>query len=274
MDKSEIIGLGFAIFLGVIACLLYFGMLLITLLDEITISILGKPLFVHFYLFPKKISEEEQFILRQNFKFYNSLSENKKKYFHHRLAVFYESYPFIPREDFKINKEVKVLIGGTYVMLTFGMRKYIVDVFDKILIYPEEYSSLLTEEYHKGEFNPMLKAVVFSWKDFYDGHKTDNNNLNLGLHEFSHVIHYHSLKSEDASSRSFKKYYEIIIREVNHQPNKKRLFDSNYFRIYAFTNSFEFISVIIEHYFETPHQFKKEFPELFSNVSKLLNHKH
>ena len=61
------------------------------------------------------------------------------------------------------------------------------------------------------------------------------------------------------------------MNEVNHAPNKHRLIDSNYFRIYAYTNQFEFISVIIEHYFETPEKFKIEFLELYSNVSKMLN---
>ncbi|MFD0777392.1 hypothetical protein ACFQZF_01445 [Flavobacterium myungsuense] len=31
------------------------------------------------------------------------------------------------------------------------------------------------------------------------------------------------------------------------------------------------MSVIIEHFFETPDQFKIEFPELYINVSKMLN---
>ena len=274
MDNIDKLGFSFTLFLAIIAFLIYFGALILSVLDEISISIIDRPLFVHLYLFPKKITEEEQFILRQNFYFYNKLSERRKKYFHHRLAVFYQAYKFLPRKDFKIDKEVEVLIGGTYVMLTFGMRNYIVDVFDKILVYPDEYSSTLTDEFHKGEFNPGLKAVVFSWKDFYEGHKIGDNNLNLGLHEFGHVIHYHSLRSNDASALSFKKHYETIMREVTYPPNKERLINSGYFRIYAYTNQFEFISVIIEHYFETPHQFKYEFPELYTHVSKLLNHKH
>lgn len=274
METGEII---FVLLLGIFvlgAFLIYFSMFLISLLDDISIAVFEKPLYVHLYLFPKKISEEEQFILRQKFTFYKTLSDKQKKYFHHRIHVFNKTYQFIPRADFKMNKEAQILISATYVMLTFGMRKYLIDIFDKIIIYPEEYFSTNNEQFHKGEFNPRMKAVAFSWKHFYEGYEINNDNLNLGIHEFSHVIHHHSIRNNDASSLSFKKQYQKIMEEVNHPSNRERLIDSNYFRIYAFTNQFEFISVIIEHYFETPEQFKIEFPVLYTNVSKMLNHKH
>lgn len=245
-----------------------------SLLDDIWIAVFNKPLYIHLYLKIKKISPEDEFLLRQNFPFYKKLSPKHKSYFHHRLAAFKEKYQFITRQDFQLEQEMQTLIAATYVMLTFGMRRYLINAFDKIIIYPEEYFSSQTEQYHKGEFNPRLKAVVFSWKDFIAGFEIDNDNLNLGIHEFSHVIHYHSMRSNDGSSLAFRKHHQQLYKEVNHPPNRQRLIDSDYFRIYAYTNNFEFVSVIIEHYFETPIEFKNQFPELFENVSKMLNHKH
>lgn len=254
--------------------LLYSFMFIMSFLDDISIALFDRPLYIHLYFNKKQISDQEAFFLRQNFPFYQKLSPKHKRYFDHRLASFKEEYEIIPRQDFQMDKDVGTLIAGTYVMLTFGMRKYLVNSFDKIIVYPEEYYSTVTEQYHKGEFNPGLKAVVFSWKDFVTGHETSNDNLNLGIHEFSHVIHHHSLKHNDGSSLSFRKHHSRLFKEINYPPNRKRLIDSDYFRIYAYTNHFEFISVIIEHYFETPEEFKKQFPELFDNVSKMLNHKH
>jgi hypothetical protein len=46
-------------------------------------------------------------------------------------------------------------------MLTFGMRRYLITVFNKIVIYPESYLSQITGEYHKGEFNPGMKIIFF-----------------------------------------------------------------------------------------------------------------
>ncbi|WP_410603855.1 zinc-dependent peptidase, partial [Bacillus sp. SIMBA_008] len=46
-----------------------------------------------------------------------------------------------------------------------------------------------------------------------------------------------------------------------------------YFREYAYTNKFEFLAVILEHFFETPEIFKREFPELYLNVKTMINFK-
>ncbi|MCF6130964.1 zinc-dependent peptidase [Flavobacterium wongokense] len=264
----------FIIFLlAITAAIVYSGMFFISLLDDISIALFNRPLYIHLYFRPKKVSPEQEYLLRQKFRFYQKLNDKQKIYFHHRLACFIEKYQFIPLEDFVVTQEVETLIAATYVMLTFGMRQYLVDAFDKIIIYPEKYLSTQSQEYYKGEFNPKMKAIVFSWKDFREGYEIDNDNLNLGIHEFSHAVHCHSMQSNDASSLTFKKYYTQLSKEVNYEPNKQKLINSDYFRIYAYTNSYEFISVMIEHYFETPIEFRSKFPKLYQNVSRMLNHK-
>lgn len=272
LSEMEIILL-VILLLPLVAGLLYSGMFVISLLDDISIYLFNKPLYIHLYFRPKKISPEQEYILRQKFQFYKNLTDKQKTYFHHRTASFIEKYQFIPRGNFVVNTEAETLVAATYVMLTFGMRRYLVDAFDKIIIYPEEYLSTQSQEYYKGEFNPRMKAVVFSWKDFIEGHEISNDNLNLGIHEFSHVVHFNSMKNNDASSLTFRKYYTQLSKEVNFPPNKERLIESDYFRIYAYTNQYEFVSVMIEHYFETPIEFRSKFPQLYQNVSRMLNHK-
>ena len=104
-----------------------------------------------------------------------------------------------------------ILIAGTYVMLTFGMRYYLINTFRTIIINPASYFSISNQEYHKGEFNPIMKVVAFSWEDFLLGHQTTNDNLNLGLHEFAHVLHFHAMKSSDPSSVLFYDGFNKVI---------------------------------------------------------------
>jgi len=54
---------------------------------------------------------------------------------------------------------------------------------------------------------------------------------------------------------------------------REQLMQSHYFRIYAFTNQFEFLAVILENYFETPLEFKTRFPDLYEKVGLMLNQK-
>jgi Mlc titration factor MtfA (ptsG expression regulator) len=247
---------------------------LFALADELHIAAFHRPIYIHFYTNFSEISAEQEKILSDNFEFYTKLSNKRKKYFNHRVSVFLEKYEFIPRDNIAVTEEIEVTIAATYVMLTFGMRHYLLTAFNKIIIYPEEYYSTFSDQYHKGEFNPRMKAVVFSWKHFCEGLEHKNDNLNLGIHEFTHVVHHHSLYGQDASSLTFKKHYKRILIMFDNPVIRQKLIDSDYFRVYAFTNQFEFISVVIEHFFETPTQFKVEFPVLFRHVSQMLNYKY
>lgn len=237
------------------------------------IAIYNKPLYVHFYPFPKKLSDAQKNILQNEFVFYRKLDMKEKKYFEHRVADFISEYEFIAKEGLVATDQMKILIAATSTMLTFGMKNYLYMVFERIIIYPEEYYSTIHEVYHKGEFNPRMRSLVFSWKHFLDGYGIDNDNYNLGLHEFAHALNFQALKSNNTSMAIFKDMYKEIMEDIHHPPNAKRLLESDYFRIYAYTNRFEFIAVILEHFFETPQQFKKEFPELYHKVELMINFK-
>ena len=236
--------------------------------------VFGKPLFVHFCLFPKKISSNALHFLNTQFPFYISLSDKKKVYFEHRIACFLGRYEFVSRENFAITEDIKVHVAATFTMLSFGMREYLSEVFDKIIIYPSIYYSRITKQYHKGEFNPNTKTVVFSWEDFQKGFDISSDNLNLGIHEFVHVLHYHGLQSNDSSAMLFSRMYTIINEEVSEAVLREQLMQSNYFRVYAFTNQYEFLAVILENYFETPLEFKMRFPDLYTKVGLMLNMKY
>jgi Mlc titration factor MtfA (ptsG expression regulator) len=236
------------------------------------VTIFNKPLYIHFYLFPKKLTPSQKHILKNEFVFYKRLSRQRKRYFEHRVATFIAEYEFVPKENLVITDQMKVLIGATSTMLTFGMKDYLYDVFNTIIIYPESYYSTVNDTYHKGEFNPRMRVLVFSWKDFLEGYSIDNDNVNLGLHEFAHALNFQELKSNTTTSAIFTDMFREILEAVNHPANTKRLVDSEYFRIYAYTNKFEFLAVILEHFFETPQIFKKEFPELFEKVRTMINY--
>jgi Mlc titration factor MtfA (ptsG expression regulator) len=71
----------------------------------------------------------------------------------------------------------------------------------------------------------------------------------------------------------FSRMYNEINDEVSISSVREQLIQSNYFRIYAFTNQFEFLAVILENFFETPLEFEKQFPDLYAKVVLMLNYK-
>ncbi|WP_298536022.1 zinc-dependent peptidase [uncultured Algibacter sp.] len=231
-----------------------------------------KPWYTHFYFVSRKLTKPQKLILRKYFRFYNKLSAKHKKYFEHRVASFIKDKDFIGRDGFEITEEVEVLISGTAVMLTFGFRDYYIGVISKIVVYPKAFFSKTNQVYHKGEFNPMLSALVLSWEDFIEGLNIENDNLNLGIHELTHAIHINSLKERDISSTIFSDSFKELKQLLAEKPKlREKLVQSDYFRKYAFTNQFEFLAVLTETFIETPQEFKSNFPEVYSKTKQMLN---
>ena len=231
-----------------------------------------KPLYNHFYIFLRQLNAPQKAILQNHFLFYKNLSDKEKKYFEHRVSSFVKDKDFIAREGHRITDEMKVLISATAVMLSFGFRDFYIGVISKIVVYPNKFYSNTNKAYHRGEFNPKLKALVLSWEDFKAGYNDANDNLNLGIHEFTHAIHINSMKERDVSSTIFSDTFKELTKLLSiNETLRNKLMASDYFRKYAFTNQFEFVAVIIENFIETPQEFKSQFPKIYAKVKQMLN---
>lgn len=260
-------------FLLYVLLTIYFSFFILKwIIEPAHMLLFNRPLYVHFYVFPKKMDEAGKAVLRSDFAFYRNLSSVRKVYFEHRVISFIAKYMFIGRNELVVTDEMKIKIAATSVMLSFGMRRYLPTVFEGIIIYPEAFESA-GGVLHKGEFNPMAKVVVFSWKDFEEGLAFDNDNINLGLHEFAHVLHFDSVNKRRLGSSGiiFSDAYKEIMAFIADPEKRQKLQESNYLRLYAYTNQFEFIAVTLEYFFETPHEFGQKQPELYAMVQKMIN---
>jgi MtfA peptidase len=261
------------IFAILFAILLYLVIhFLLRMLEMAYVLKYKKPYYTHFYFYLRKLNPEQKIILKNRFVFYNKLTEKQKKYFEHRVASFIKDKDFIGRDGVVVTDEMKVLISATGVMLTFGFRDFYIGLLSKIVIYPTQFFSRINNEYHKGEFNPKLKALVISWEDYNLGFKNSHDNINLGIHEFTHAIHLNSIKERDVSATIFSDLFKELTDLLTHKESLRlKLLDSEYFRTYGYTNQFEFLAVLVENFIETPSEFKSQFPEVYSKVKQMLN---
>ena len=246
---------------------------IIWIFDSVYVYFYGKPVLVHSYFRKKSLSLQQKMLLKEQVKFYKKLDVEYQKYFEHRLADFIDAYQLIGRHGYVITDETKVLIGSVYIMMTFGMRNYLTNVFEKIVLYPSQFRSNAHNRNHKGEFNFRYKTIVFSWKDFTNGIVVENDNLHLGVHEFMHALSFHGRISKDYSAKVFNKMHKEILSFVKTPENIKKIKSENYFRKYAYTNSLEFMAVMMEYFFESPIEFQERFPELYIKVVKMINYK-
>lgn len=224
-----------------------------------------------FVLFPKKLTENQRAILVEDFSFYNKLTPKEQCVFEHRVLRFIEYHTFVGREDLYVTERMQLLISATSIMLTFGFDRYLLSKFETILVYPQDYFSNVTQQYHKGEANPKYKTIVFSWEDFEEGIKVEDDNLNLGIHELTHALHFSFLTEKSYSATHFLKHYKLLLLSLESKEAQKRLIEMKYLRDYAFENQYEFLSVLVEHFFETPEEFRSRLPNIYNRVKIMLN---
>lgn len=238
---------------------------------ELVSLVFGSVKLTRFVLFPERMYAAQRAIISRNFPFYNNLNTLNKRYFEHRVLRFINNHNFVGRRGVEVTKKMEILIASTAVMLTFGMRRYLFSQFDNIIIYPKKYRSRVTNLHHTGETNPRLGTIVFSWENFLEGIAIEDNNLNLGLHELTHALHFSFLKEKSLTAMVFLNHYKALLERLKDRKLQRKIVNTGYLRTYAFKNQYEFLSVLVEHFFETPHEFNQKLPEVYEMVKRMLN---
>lgn len=203
--------------------------------------------------------------------FYKQLPKESKHRFEEKVKEFIYSKEFVPRNMSKVTSEMKALIASAAVQLTFGLPDVTLLHFDKILVYPDSYYSVINRQHHKGEVNPRFGAIVVSWHAFVEGFAKPHDGINLGLHEMAHA-----LKLENIIQNGEQHFFDLDeytkwIALARVEIDKIRNGGETLFRKYASVDEDEFFAVCMEVYFEQPHQLLAENPELYKTLSNLLH---
>jgi Mlc titration factor MtfA (ptsG expression regulator) len=224
------------------------------------------------YLFLRNLDKIYKPYLSANFAFYNSLDAKNKLLYERRVQKFIDLKEFIPRGGIKeITAEMKSLIAGSAIQLTFGYPEVYFRHFWRILIYPDSYYSTITRKYHNGEVN-VKGIIVFSWKSFREGFANPSDGINLAYHEMAHALRLINIIDNEEYDFYDRRIMEEFEKEANSEtikilnsPHEKSLF-----RSYSATNLDEFFSVAIECFFEKPYDLVQYNPKLYSLLSKIL----
>lgn len=213
-------------------------------------------------------AELHQF-LDKYFLYYQSLSDQWKRVFISRVRLFINSKNFFGANGFVVENRVKAMIAASAVQLTLGLKIWDYDYFMDIIIHPGVFESNTTKLKQKGETN-LSGFIQLSWQSFLKGYANVHDNINLGIHEFSHAFRFNSIRGNPQDyfvQHYFFKWlacaYEIFW--------KVKRDEQSTFRKYGGTNINEFISVCFEHYFENPQQILQNYPLLYYHTAALLN---
>lgn len=226
--------------------------------------------YINKYLLVAKIDPVYKAPLRKYSKYYQQLNPSDRTIFEKRVQKFINQKQFIARGMGKITDEMKSLVAGAAIQLTFGHPSIYFTHFTKILVYPDNYYSEISQRYHKGEVN-MGGLIILSWKNFVGGFVDHTDGRNLGLHEMAHALRLeNAVRNEEygfLDDEVLRTWTDLCYREIHKMEDG----ESDFFRAYAATNSQEFFAVAVENYFERSQEFKDWHPKLYNTLSQMLN---
>jgi Mlc titration factor MtfA (ptsG expression regulator) len=205
--------------------------------------------------------------------YYKKLSPEERKRFEWRVFYFIDSTDiefraFKPTQLINYNA-ARYLIASVATEMSLFLTEDCYDAFNKIIIYPDNYYSPITKQYHKGETNPAAGYIVLSWNNLQTGFADKTDGVNLLMHELAHALWLenelfdYQIFDEDAL-QTYKAASIRIAREMRDD-------EQHFLRKYALTNKEEFFAVAVENFFERPQKFKAALPELYSILARLLN---
>lgn len=207
-------------------------------------------------------------LLDKEFSYFQALNPEEKDKFILRLISFMSKIEFIPQDGIVLTTERIILISATFVQLTFGLEKKILNHFSTIYVYPKAYINEETLHFQKGETS-FKGHISISWEDFEKGIVIPNDAINLGLHEMTHALYLETImeRYDDPSLfRSMMAVYTLSKDEVNNPWKQCALF-----RKYAFTSPQEYMAVAVEHFFEVPELLVQAHPTLYKDLALMLN---
>ena len=204
------------------------------------------------------------------FPFYRKLSFRKKILFEKKVKLFLNSFEYRVKEGFEITPEVKAVLGGAAIRMTFYLPDECFDYYNTIVLFPEPYHSRITGKYHKGEVNPGAKIIVFSWSSIKQGLDPHDDGLNVLIHEYAHALYFeHKLMSDNYDVFN-PEAFRRCLEQADIELEKFKKEEHQFLRKYASTNREEFFAVATESFFERSATFKKDLPELYGTLVLLF----
>lgn len=215
-------------------------------------------------LSPKQL----QVFYEQYFRYFNTLSQQYKELFLNRCLEFIFTKTIEGAGRFVPDNRVKALVAASAVQLTLGLETWKLSYFDSIYVHEGNFTGH-GGAYSKGETN-LQGFIQLSWKSFIHGYSVTDDNINLGLHEFSHALRFNSFAGHN-QDYFVEHYFDSWLASAYPAFYDTKNGRKNVFRKYGGTNINEFLSVCIEHYFESPQEIMEEYPLLYYSTGILLN---
>lgn len=208
------------------------------------------------------------YIISSRIQYFNDLSLELKQRFVNRVHHFIrnKTFHYIGLEP---KEEIPVLTAASAIQVTFGLKSYLMLHFKNVYILADAYRMDNDEELYIGHVAP--EGIYLSWKHFLFGYSDNSDNINVAVHEMSHALLFNNYFAKFGVDKNFRANYEKFSTTTGPILADVITKRQSYLRNYALTNIHEFWAVSVEAFFENPKDLKRNMPQLYEALCRVLN---
>lgn len=213
-------------------------------------------------------------LLVKHVEFYNRLTPPQRTKFEYRVHVFLLNVQIVGVET-EVTHQDRILIAAGAIIPIFGFESWHYSNLKVVELYPDKFRIPNSTEYATGlvGWGSMLGKMKLSRKALIHGFYDNNDQKNVAIHEFVHVLDMQDGKIDGQLSKimheiDIKPWLQLIHTKVNDIYTG----DSS-IRDYGKTNNAEFLAVVSEFFFESPEKMKREHPDLYRSLDQFYNPK-
>ena len=235
-------------------------------------------------IFPPKLAKPFVNFLREHISFYQNISAADKQKFQTRIALFLKATEFMPmaelamgleddetgytgkksddRPEGTLPSDLMLLIAATNVQMTFGLKKFLLDKFDHIIVYPRPFPSpTYPEHFHLCETFKEDRVLMITSEALYHYYKRTQKEYSVGFHLYGQAFEENYPKIQ----------WPTLDKDIWEKLEQISGYSSD--RIHSYIN-IPMISarpVSISLFFSHAKRFKQVLPNLFKSYSKIFN---
>ncbi len=224
---------------------------------------------------PEEIPNNISGILKNRVRFYKRLSKPQQLEFEKRVSTFLSQIS-IKGIGVEVDDEDRVLVAAGAIIPVFGFPEWEYLNLNEVLLYPNAFNENFETN---GDGRNILGMVGWGYMNgtmtlskpsLHLGFSNQTDKLNVGIHEFVHLIDKLDGAVDGVPDYLMDKALAMPWLEMMHKEMERMREDESDINPYGLTNQAEFYSVASEYFFERSALFKRKHPKLYEALSKMF----
>jgi Mlc titration factor MtfA (ptsG expression regulator) len=211
--------------------------------------------------FTPRLDPRLALMLQQHMPYYQQLTPENKKQFRDRVFLYIEGHDFSAQAMDDVPEDVKLVIAASAVQLTFGFDDFLLDRFEKIIIYPKPFPSpQYPRNFHASEIYEEDGVILYAAEHLMLGFMQPKQYYNIALHELVKAfrVQYPNIEFPELPDDIWEKMETVsgFSKEAIHR--------------WINLEGLSPIPISIVHFFMYPQAFQAVLPDLFELYTRLF----